>query len=374
MRPRTAIGVGLLLAAALAGGILATGGFRRDRVTVVRIPEGGRMPRAVGDGAGVIHLMYFDGVMSGGDILYAHRTPRASGWSEPHPVNSVPRSAVGVGPIDGGQLALGHDGRLHVVWFQTNPVRLFYTRSTVDRTRFESQRVLAEFASELFEATPTVTADSENRIFVLWHGATIRDADDVRRAVYMMRSTGGGVVFDEPIAISPLAEGACGCCGIQALAHTDGTLAVSYRGARDNIRRGQRLLTSHDAGRTWTDTLLEPWEIAACPVTTTSIAAGPNALWVAWETLGQVKFASHRAPERTLPPSGSSRHRRKNPVIAVSASGETLVAWGDGPGFRARGTYVALGIIRCRRSSNPARRSHYRLYSERQHACGDGPA
>ena len=42
-------------------------------VEVARIPEGGRMPRAVIDAAGNVHAIYFEGVMSGGELLYISR-------------------------------------------------------------------------------------------------------------------------------------------------------------------------------------------------------------------------------------------------------------------------------------------------------------
>ena len=113
---------------------------------------------------------------------------------------------------------------------------------------------------------------------------------------------------------------------------------VSYRGAGDNVRRGQRLLTSTDHGRTFSDRLVQPWELGACPVSTTSLFAGPGGLTVAWETQGQVYFAGAGRLDDARSPPGEARFRRKNPAVAVDAGGDTLLAWGDGPGFSFGGS------------------------------------
>ena len=113
---------------------------------------------------------------------------------------------------------------------------------------------------------------------------------------------------------------------------------MSYRGAGDNVRRGQRLLTSTDHGRSFSDRLVQPWELGACPVSTTNLFAGPDGLTVAWETQGQVYFAGTRRFDDASSPPGEARFRRKNPAVAVDARGDTLLAWGDGPGFSFGGS------------------------------------
>ena len=48
----------------------------------------------------------------------------------------------------------------------------------------------------------------------------------------------------------------------------------------------------------------------------------------------------HRAAEgsdRVSPP-GTADKRRKNPAVGVNRRAETLLAWGDGPGFMSGGT------------------------------------
>ena len=328
---------GLVLAAAvlLVAGWLAITFLDGPAVEVARIPGGGRMPRAVIDPAGAVHVIYFEGVMSGGDLLHVSRAAGGSAWTEPVRVNSERRSAVGMGPIDGGQVALDGAGRLHAAWFQTNPTRIFYTRSEPGGATFEPQRTLWQEEDGSFEASPTVASGNDGGVYVFWHAGGREDAD---RVVHMTASHDGGDTFGPVRRVSQSGEGACGCCNMAALAGGSGEVHVSYRSARENIRRDQRLLVSGDAGRTFEDRPIDEWEIGACPVTTTTLSAAPGAARVAWETDGRVYYAPVDRLDERVEPDGAARFRRKNPVVAVNSRGDTLLAWGDGPGLRAGGT------------------------------------
>ena len=321
--------------AVLVLGTASAGLSSRDAVVTLRMPEGGRMPRAVVDAEGTVHLVYVEGATKGANLSYVTRASGAPAWSEPQRVNSQERSVFGVGPIDGGQLALGPDNRLHVVWFQTEPVRFFYTRSHADGSGFEPQRDLPTDEAGGVEASPTVATDRSGNVFVFWHAGAVEDA---RRAVYLTVSRDGGTTFEPARRVSPDAEGACACCGLATITDPAGTIHVSYRGAGDNVRRGQRLLTSTDRGRTFADRLIQPWELGACPVSTTDLFAGPDGVTAAWETEGQVHFADVDRLDAVVSPPGGARFRRKNPAVAVNARGDTLLAWGDGPGFNFGGS------------------------------------
>ena len=156
--------------------------------------------------------------------------------------------------------------------------------------------------------------------------------------MYLTVSRDGGTTFEPSRRVSRAAEGACACCGLAAMSDPGGAVHVSYRGAGDNVRRGQRLLTSTDRGRTFSDRLVHPWELGACPVSTTSLSAGPGRLTAAWETRGQVHFADVGRLDAALSPPGKARFRRKNPAVAVDSRSDTLLAWGDGPGFSFGGS------------------------------------
>ena len=306
-----------------------------DAVVTLRMPDGGRMPRAVVDADGTVHVVYVEGATKSANLFYVTRASGAPAWSEPQRVNSQERSVVGVGPIDGGQLALGPDNRLHVVWFQTEPVRFFYTRSHADGSGFAPQRDLLTHEVGGVEASPAVATDESGNIFVFWHAGA---SEDARRAVYLTVSRDSGTTFEPARRVSSEAEGACACCGLAATTDPAGAIQVSYRGAGDNVRRGQRLLTSTDHGRTFSDALMHPWELGACPVSTTDLFAGAAGVTAAWETEGQVYVAEVDRLDVIISPPGGARFRRKNPTVAVSARGDTLLAWGDGPGFRFGGS------------------------------------
>ena len=305
-----------------------------EAVTLLRLPEGGRLPRAVVDGNGTVHAVYFQGEPRAGDLLYVSRARDAAGWSEPRYVNSEPGTVVGIGPIDGGQIALGKDGRLHVVWFKLGRTEFLYTRTNQERTGFEPQFAIA--AGEGVEAGPSIAADSEGNLYVFWHTG---EPPDSERSVFMTVSRDDGQTFSAARPVSGEQEGACDCCGLHAMTNEEGAVYVSYRGAGENIRRGQRLLTSLDRGATFTDELIDLWEINACPISTTSLARGPEGMAVAWETAGQV-FASPTGKLReAASPAGKAAARRKNPSVAVNHRGETLLGWGDGFGWQSGGTF-----------------------------------
>ena len=332
-------------------GLLSTGcgpAVLSDAVTLLRLPEGGRLPSALVDDDGVVHVVYFQGEPRSGDLLYVKRAPGEADWSEPQYVNSQAETAVGIGPIDGGQVALGADGRLHVVWFKLGRTDFLYTRTDDAGTGFERQFTLA--GGEGVEAGPTVAADREGGVYVFWHTGEPPEAE---RTVWMAVSHDNGRTFEPARPISAAAEGACDCCGLRALTEEPGVVHVSYRGAGENVRRGQRLLTSRDSGRTFEDIGIDDWRINACPISTTSLAAGPDGAAVAWENAGQVFLSPvDRLDklEEALSPDGSAEWRRKNPAVAVNE-------WRDAPGMGGRprlavGRNVPLAALRRRRPAD----------------------
>ena len=305
-----------------------------EAVSLLRLPEGARLPRAAVDGKGTMHVVYFQGEPRAGDLLHVSRAAGAADWSEPRHVNSEPGTVVGIGPIDGGQIALGKDGRLHVTWFKLGRTEFLYTRTDEAGTGFEPQFAIA--AGEGVEAGPSIAADRAGNVYVFWHTGAPPDAG---RSVFMTVSRDDGQTFSAAHPVSAETEGACDCCALHAMTDEEGAVYVSYRGAGENVRRGQRLLTSLDHGETFTDELIDLWEINACPISTTSLTRGPGGMTVAWETAGQVHASPTDALERSASPAGDAAARRKNPVVAVNHRGETLLGWGDGFGWQSGGTF-----------------------------------
>ena len=57
-------------------------------VNLLRAPEGASLPQIVIDTTGTLHLVYYAGSMSSGDLFHVTRGSEASEWSAPQRVNS----------------------------------------------------------------------------------------------------------------------------------------------------------------------------------------------------------------------------------------------------------------------------------------------
>ena len=103
-----------------------------------------------------------------------------------------------------------------------------------------------------------------------------------------MRSQDDGATFGEagPAWDSP--TGACGCCQTRILATSSTSLALLYRSATNGTSRDIYVLSSHDNGRSFAGSRVQPWSINACPMTSMSLAAAGGRVMAAWETAGQV--------------------------------------------------------------------------------------
>ena len=324
-------------------------------VVVLKTPDEGIQPQAVVDRQGNIHLIVFKGAPSAGDIEYLVWKKGEKSFSKPIRVNSRDGSAMAIGTIRGAQVCLGRDGRIHVAWNgsgATEPnknggVGFFYARSNADGTAFEPERDLMTRSSGL-DGGGSIAADDSGRVFAFWHGRTKKDAVGERgRRLYVARSVDDGATFAPEIAVLPDQEtGACGCCGMKALAAGDGKVFAVYRAAREGVDRDLTLVESTDGGETFKGSILHPWPITTCPMSSMSFTkGGDGAIMTAWETEGQVYFQrlddrSTREPRPISPP--GARGGRKHPSIARNAKGETLLAWTEGTGWQKGGALVWL--------------------------------
>ncbi len=343
-----AIGIGLSEPADASA--RADEGRRTAVVQVLETPDGGIQPQAAIDDRGVIHLVFFKGEPSGGDLFYCRLQPGAAGFSPPVRVNSQPGSAIAIGTIRGGQIAVGKGGRIHVAWNGSNGARpknpagsnpMLYTRSDPTAKAFEPQRNLMQRTSAL-DGGGTIAADREGNVYVAWHGRT-EDAGpgEAARRMWVVRSKDDGATFsaEEPALESE--TGACGCCGTRALADHRGTLYLLYRAATGGVERGMYLLSSEDHAGHFRGASIHPWRAETCPMSSATMAeAGPGVL-AAWETRGQVYFSrvdpqTHEASPPIAPPGG--RGDRKHPAVAGNARGETILVWTEGTGWQKGGS------------------------------------
>ncbi|MBM3459221.1 MAG: hypothetical protein FJX77_11890, partial [Armatimonadetes bacterium] len=151
------------------------------RVEVVRVPHGGIQPQAVADPRGWVHLLYFLGDPSAGDLFYTRRPSGSPTWTAPLRVNRQPGCAVAVGSIRGGQLALGRRGQVHVVWNGSQAAAekgpdgsapVLYSRLLAAGRAFEPERNLMR-RSRLLDGGASLAADGEGRVVIAWQAAPL---------------------------------------------------------------------------------------------------------------------------------------------------------------------------------------------------------
>ncbi|MDA1312981.1 MAG: sialidase family protein [Acidobacteria bacterium] len=326
-------------------------------VRLLRVPGEGIQPQTVSHD-GVLHVIYFKGERTHGDLFYVRSADGGAGFSEPLQVNSQAGSAVAAGTIRGGQIALGPQGLIHVVWNGSsvsqprgpmnpeqpadsphNGLPMLYSRLGADG-QFEPQRNLMRKTFAL-DGGGSVAADEQGNVYVAWHGSSEDSTKgEAGRVVWLAKSTDGGQTFSEETPAFEESTGACGCCGMQVFADSRGRLLALYRSARETVHRDIYLLASGDRGKTFRSQRVDPWEIGACPMSSMSFSEGPAGVLAAWETAGQVFFGriesqAAKLEGKTAAP-GEADHR-KHPRLAQNSRGETLLVWAEVQGWGKAG-------------------------------------
>jgi hypothetical protein len=335
---------------------------RQPQIATLRLPHGGVQPQVAVGGDGTLHLIYFQGDDSAGDIFYVRWNGTAADFSQAVRVNSQPGSAVAIGTIRGAHLALGKDQRVHVAWNGSgkalpkgianpdlppeSPYRLsapvLYSRMTDDGAGFEPQRNLMTHTYAL-DGGGSLAADQQGNVYVVWHAssATEPSVGEAGRAVWVAASHDNGRTFTAESRASPQPTGACGCCGLRAYADAQGRIYVLYRSATESVHRDMYLLASSDQGGHFESRKLDDWQIGTCVMSSGSICESNAGVDAAWETEEQVRFArvdglpTGGAPRIFSPPTGDAA--RKHPALACNAAGQTLLAWTEGTGWQKGG-------------------------------------
>lgn len=335
----------LSLVAILAGAVAILAAYEtaepRSSVALVRVPNGGIQAQVIAAEDGTLHLLYFSGDPKHGDLFYVKSSDYGSKWSAPIRANSTAGSAIAVGTIRGGQLAMGRNGRIHVAWNGSSPSNaapMLYSRLKADGTAFEPERNLMTRTFGL-DGGGSVAADSSGNVYVAWHGKTAGAAEgEAGRQVWIAVSHNDGATFDAEKPAWQEPTGACGCCGMALFAARDGAIRALYRSATENVHRDIFLLTSFDHARSFEGRRLHPWEINACPMSSMAFAEGAGMVAGAWETGGQVYF-ENLTKSNAVPVSGPGEGKgRKHPRIAITPNGEILTVWTEGTGWQRGGS------------------------------------
>jgi len=336
---------------ALVLGDLRNPAAQMSGVAIVRLPPGGIQPQVAVDERGVAHVVYFTGEPANGDLFYASLN-EAGTFSAPIRVTS-PGSAIATGTVRGAKVAIGKNGTIHVVWNGStgatprgpdHSTPMLYARLQAGRRVFEAQRNLIQFATGL-DGGGAIAADERGRVFVAWHAGGPESRGEGDRRVWMAASSNDGATFSTEVAVSEASTGACGCCGMDGLIDRSGAIFFLYRSARDVVHRDTYLLKSTD-GRQFSSSKLQDWNIGACPMSTFSLAEGPQGVFAAWETNGQVQFirvggATHVAAPIEAP---GTTGKRRHPALAINSRGDILLAWSEGTAWQ-RGGSVAWQVF-----------------------------
>jgi hypothetical protein len=334
-----------------SGGVLWAGAA--GPVRILRTPDNGLQPEAAVDGKGTVHLVYLKGDPAGCDVWYRSRPTGQKEFSPAVRVNSEPGSAIALGTVRGAQLALGPNGRVHVVWNGSQPdhqrgavgAPMFYARLDDTGRGFEPQRNLMTATMNL-DGGGSVAADQSDNVFVVWHAhpRKVAEADESNRGVYVARSTDGGKTFSPERKVDSGETGVCGCCGLKAFADKKGRVAILYRSADGAANRDMVLLVSTNHGESFRSRLVGKWHVSTCPMSTQALGQGPgNTLMACWETEGQVYRALVDLRDLSfasgpLAPAGNPGNR-KHPAFALSegATARLLIAWVEGTGWAKGG-------------------------------------
>jgi len=329
-------------------------------VKVTRVPDGGIQPQIAMDDQGIVHMIYFKGDPTQGDIFYVRSKDWGATFSSPIRVNREPGTAVAAGTIRGGRMAIGINGRVHVAWNGSaksslrgplipnmpsnspyNGLPMLYARLNGAGTAFERERNLMRLTFGL-DGGGSVAADRSGNVYVAWHGKRPGDPDgEAGRSVWIARSRNGGRDFTPESRAYKEPTGACGCCGLSIFTGSNGTVYILYRTAKEMVHRDIYLLVSKDDGKTFTGRLVDKWNIGGCPMSAMAFAQGPGFIVAAWQTEEQVFYATldptNVRMSNPIPAPGTGKFR-KYPALAVNTQGDTILIWTEGTGWGKGGS------------------------------------
>ncbi|MDQ2842643.1 MAG: glycoside hydrolase [Acidobacteriota bacterium] len=326
--------------------VWALGAFADIQVT--RVPDGGIQPQVAVDSKGSVHLIYFKGDPAAGNLFYARSPDGGAHFSPAIRVNSVAGSAIAVGNIRGGRIALGRKGHVYVAWNgsaaasggDTGHVPMLYSRLNVDGTAFEPERNLIHTAYGI-DGGGGIAADQSGHVYVVWHAPEPGTSGEAHRQVWMARSTDDGKTFAPEEVIWNDGTGACGCCSLDAFTDSKGQIYVLFRSARELVHRDMYLLVSKDRGESFHGSDISKWDVGYCVMSSEAFAEGRSGVWAAWETekqihFGQIDTGNFAVAEKT--PALSPGANQKYPALAENANGSTLLAWTEGMGWKKSGS------------------------------------
>ena len=312
----------ILLLTILSLAMISRPALAESSVRVVELPLEGFVPDAEAGSDGVVHVAF----VADTNLYYIQSTDNGRSFSPPLRVNPDEGNVHG-GRYRGPDLALGADGRVHLVWYNQGYQRsrpqdqwgVEYAHLLSGATAFSGHKNLNHLPSDNF----SVTADSTGRVAVFWTAG----------GLFANFSTNSGDIFSAAMPIGAGEIDPCECCATRCQFSTAGRLYLTYREKGDNLRDMHLVSFSDFAARPQEFTRSQissgTWKIDACPMTGIWLAPGPRGgLLAAWENRTSVEFASFRHDSSPAAGSVLSAADKGNfPVILENEAGEILVAW-----------------------------------------------
>ena len=220
-----------------------------------------------------MHLVYFVGDPAGGDLRYVRSQDGAKTFPPSLAVNTRPGSAIALGNVRGAQIAIGKNGRVHVVWngvLAKEPGSanatgrpsepMSYTRLRDDGGCFEPERDMIATHHGL-DGGGAVAADAGGNVWVVWHAPDEHGEGEEARRVWVAHSSDEGESFDPEMAASQPGTGVCPCCGLGAIARDGGGLAILYRMAEKRENRHTVLLSQTQRAEPFDARSIDPWKV-----------------------------------------------------------------------------------------------------------------
>ena len=316
------------------------------KVELMRVPDSGLQPQTATDAKGTVHLVYFKGNPSAGDLYYA-RSADGKTFSSPIRVNSAPGSAVAVGNIRGARLATGRAGKVYVAWngsqraAQANHGRppMLFTRLNPAGTAFEPERNVIQSAYGI-DGGGGLAADRAGHVYVVWHAPSPGTKGESSRLVWVTRSDDDGRTFQPEHVAWTEPTGTCGCCSLNAFATPRGEVYVLFRSARETVHRDMYLLVSKDYARTFSGSDISPWNVGYCVMSSEAFVANSKHVFASWETEKQVHFGTATNSGVLLSQFvvSSAGSNEKYPALAANHYGDLLVTWTEGMGWKRGGS------------------------------------
>jgi hypothetical protein len=290
-----------------------------DRVQVVSVPDKGEVPDAEIDSKGTIHLAY----VVGEDALYVQSTNNGATFTEPLRVNFEPGTVHPPNMYRGPDLAIGKNGRVHVIWYVNAYQRklpkdqwgVFYSHVDPGQPAFVPARNLNHKPSDNY----SLAADADGNVAVIWMAGSL--------SVNSSRDNGETFGDTETVSVAD----PCECCASRAFFSRDSGLFIAYR-EKANNERDMHLLSRAKGKTAFTKQKISstPWEINACPMTGAFLSPAKTGLITAWETKGNVYYGRLTPTASLLPPKEIRTGKGKWPIAIAAPDGTVLVSWKDG--------------------------------------------